>query len=169
MSYNQTILEAVPVRKQQETTRSRSFRPLSPVKMISNFLSTQPSTPSKYRHNLSLMKNLPPMPSPTPAKHKAATDNTVEGNSLNSKVTVVGLTSEAFKSPLALLEDTFVAYIVAIRSRSGNVVGKVLRGRAAADELAVNELYNTLLEDPSRLQAPAGRPLIFCSQHSRNS
>ena len=155
MSYNQTILEAVPVRKQQETTRSRSFGPLSPVKMISNFLSTQPSTPSKYRHNLSLMKTLPPMPSPTPAKHKAATDNTVEGNSLNNKVTVVGLTSEAFKSPLALLEDTFVAYIVAIRSRSGNVVGKVLRGRAAADELAVNELYNTLLEDPSRLQAPA--------------
>ena len=54
-----------------------------------------------------------------------------------------------------MLEDTFAAYIVALRSRSGNVVGRVLRSRTSADELDVNELYNTLLEDPSRLLAAA--------------
>ena len=154
-AYNQTILEAVPVRKQPNIPRPRSFRPLSPVKMISNLLSSQPSTPSKHRYNLSLMKSLPPMPPPTPTKHAAATDHTVEENKGSSKVTVVESATETSKSPLALLEDTFVAYVVALRSRSGNVVGKVLRGRAAADELAVNELYNALLEDPSRIQAPA--------------
>lgn len=48
------------------------------------------------------------------------------------------------KDTFGLLEDTFNAYVVALRSRSGNVVGKVLRGRAGADELVVNELYNIL-------------------------
>lgn len=65
-------------------------------------------------------------------------------DSLNNKVTLVETATEAFKSPLALLEDTFTAYVVALRSRSGNVVGKVLRSRATADELIVNELYNIL-------------------------
>ena len=95
------------------------------------------------------------MPPPTPAKYTAATNIGLESNQLNSRVTVVDSTNEAFKSPLVLLEDTFIAYVVALRSRTGNVVGKVLRSRAAADDLAVNELYNTLLENPSRLQAPA--------------
>lgn len=62
---------------------------------------------------------------------------------------------ETFKSPLALLEDTLTAYILALRSRSGNVVGKVLQARTSADELTVNELYNALLEDPNRLEAAA--------------
>lgn len=48
------------------------------------------------------------------------------------------------KDNFGLLEDTFAAYVVALRSRSGNVVGKVLRGRTGADELVVNELYNVL-------------------------
>ena len=60
-----------------------------------------------------------------------------------------------FKSPLALLEDTFSAYILALRSRSGNVVGKILQARANADELAINDLYNALLEDPTRLEEAA--------------
>ena len=62
---------------------------------------------------------------------------------------------EIFKSPLALLEDTLTAYTLALRSRSGNVVGKVLQARTSADELAVNELYNALLEDPNKLETAA--------------
>lgn len=72
-----------------------------------------------------------------------------------SKVNLVDSCQDSYKSPIVLLEDTFAAYVVALRSRSGNVVGRVLRSRASADELEVNELYNILLEDPSRLQAAA--------------
>lgn len=58
--------------------------------------------------------------------------------------TLVDATGATIKDTFGLLEDTFATYVVALRSRSGNVVGKVLRGRAGADELVVNELYNTL-------------------------
>ena len=156
VSYNQMILETVPIRKQQQRNRSRSFRPLSsPVKMISNFLSSQQNTPSRHRYGVSLMKTLPAMPPPPPAKNASQPGVHPGIDEPKERVVAAESTSEDSKNPFVLLEDTFVAYIIALRSRSGNVVGRVLRNRAGADELAVNELYNLLLEDPSRLQAPA--------------
>lgn len=144
ISYNSMILTAMPFRKPQEDTRSRIFRPISPVKMISSLLTAgqayQPSTPSKHRHDVSPMRNIPSIPPPTPAK----TSPGLAENHLNNKVTLVETATETYKSPLALLEDTFTAYVVALRSRSGNVVGRVLRSRATADEVLVNELYNIL-------------------------
>lgn len=86
------------------------------------------------------MRNIPSIPPSTPAK----TGPDLADSHLSNKVTLVETAAEAYRSPLALLEDTFTAYIVALRSRSGNVVGKVLRSRATADELIVNELYNIL-------------------------
>ena len=143
ISYNSTVLATMPIRKPQEDTRSRIFRPISPVKMISNLLhagqANQPSTPSKHRHDVPAMRNVPLIPPPTPAKTSPDL-----ADSLDNKITLVETTAEIYKNPLALLEDTFTAYVVALRSRSGNIVGKVLRGRATADELIVNELYNIL-------------------------
>ena len=143
MSYNRTILAAMPFRTPQEDTRSRIFRPISPVKMISNLLNAgqagQSNTPSKHRHDVPPLRNVPAMLPSTPAKAIADL-----ADSHTNKVTLVETATESHKSPLALLEDTFTAYVVALRSRSGNVVGKVLRGRATAEELLVNELYNVL-------------------------
>lgn len=149
----------MPTEKPQEDTRARGFRPISPVKMISNFLSSQPNSPSKHRHNNSVMKDVPAIPPPVPIKPSGNNSMHVDGDASLSKVCLVEASQEAYKSPIALLEDTFSAYVVALRSRNGNVVGKVLRSRASADELDVNELYNTLLEDPSRFQAAAEVPV----------
>ena len=100
------------------------------------------------------MKDVPSLPPPVPSKSGIGTNDAITQNAFNDGSVPVEST-KAYVNPLALLEDTSVAYIVALRSRSGNVVGKILRSRAMADELAVNELYNALLEDPSRLQAAA--------------
>ena len=51
-------------------------------------------------------------------------------------------------NPLVRLEETFTGYIAALQSRKGNIIGKVLRGRGGADELAINALYNTFIENP---------------------
>lgn len=56
---------------------------------------------------------------------------------------------------LQILEQIFTTYVLAIRSRSGNIVGRVLRNRSQADETSVNELYNILLEDCNKIQAAA--------------
>jgi hypothetical protein len=49
---------------------------------------------------------------------------------------------------LVRLEETFTGYIAALQARKGNIVGKVLRSRGAADELAINAIYNTFIENP---------------------
>ena len=62
-------------------------------------------------------------------------------------------------STFVQLENTLSTYIVALHSRCGNVVGKVIRNRANADILAVNELYNALLGDPNQYQSTAEVPI----------
>ena len=155
--------------------------------MISNFLNTgqatQPNTPSKHRQDVAPIKNIPAVLPSTPMK--ASLD--LLDNHSNNKVTLVETAAETHKSPLALLEDTFTAFLVALRSRSGNVVGRVLRSRATAEELVVNELYNILRQslghlyqntqnaDRAQLRIPAGfrqlqkSLLTYSSPLSRNS
>lgn len=53
------------------------------------------------------------------------------------------------------LEQTLTAYILALRSRSGNIIGRVLQTRHQANTVEVNELYNILIEDAGKIQAAA--------------
>lgn len=127
--------------------------------MISSLLggvsTNPPSSPSKTIGNVPNLKNVPPMRPPVFSKPEPEMTRILDDKHLNSKVTLVAKGVQDVKDPLGLMEDTFAAYVVALRLRSGNVVAKVLRGRATADELIVNELYNILIEDPSRIQAAA--------------
>ena len=157
--YNEVVLEKIPCMKEQELGRTRSFRPLSPVKMLANLLggasSSQPNTLMKPCHTPSVVKDTPLFPPPVPTKTKFDKPKAQKDGTYTDKDPSFESAIEAPLNPLALLEDTLVAYIVALRSRSGNVVGRILRSRAAADELAVNELYNILLEEPNKFQAAA--------------
>ena len=155
-SYHQAILSTmtlVPVEMEVEKSDTRSSRPVSPVKLLSNIFGGNGGKDAIARSNNPTTltphsRDLPPMPPPIgqlPQANSARSIHDIEGR---GKVTLVAPSiasgSEKVIDRLALLEDTFTAYIVALRSRSGNVVGRVLRGRAGADELAVNELYNIL-------------------------
>ncbi|KAA6406760.1 MAG: hypothetical protein FRX48_09483 [Lasallia pustulata] len=160
ISCHQKILQALPLRVENEEPRYRSSRPVSPVKMISNFLggtSTRDmNTLPSQRTALPVMKAIPSIPPPTPIPSRNMSRVNKDKSQNDSKVSLVAICdSPAQKDPLLSLEDTFNTYIVALRSRRGNVVGRVLRGRAGADERLVNELYNVLLEDASRVQAAA--------------
>jgi hypothetical protein len=66
-------------------------------------------------------------------------------------------------NPLVRLEETFTGYIAALQSRKGNVIGRVLRSRGAADELAINALYNSLIENPfdSRAASESSVEVLF--------
>ena len=67
--------------------------------------------------------------------------------------------TERSNNPLNKLEGTLSAYMLALQARKGNIVGRSLKMRASADELAVNELYNSLLEDPSMMVLAAQAPV----------
>lgn len=157
--FHRSVLNATPIKMQDDGPQTRTLRPLSPVKMISNLLggaSTNPfNSPSKVMGNVPNLKELPPLRPAVFARPELETNHRIDEKHSSSKVTMVANSAQDVKDPLTLMEDTFAAYVVALRSRSGNVVAKVLRGRAAADELIVNELYNILIEDPSMVQAAA--------------
>ena len=162
INLHRNILTSMPIRGQADDSRGRGFRPISPVKLLSNFLnnglSSQPSTPYKQREDYPVMKDIPRMLPPLPSSIENG-DSSGDKLSTNDRLATIQANVTETRDSLALLEDTLTTYIVALRSRSGNIVGRVLRGRNAADKLAVNELYNTLVEDPARIQAAAEAPV----------
>ncbi|KAL8769466.1 MAG: hypothetical protein Q9209_004527 [Squamulea sp. 1 TL-2023] len=157
--FNREVLRALPIYWADDGSSIRSFRPLSPIKLVSHLFggsTTQSSIPLKSRDQALKIKEVPPIPPPK------SFDN-VSGDQAKppsgDKLTVIGTDGKSAPDPLAGLELTFNAYVIALRSRSGNVVGRLLRNRAAADELLINELYNILIEDPLRVQAAAEVPV----------
>ena len=155
------ILRGLPLQSHEDDIRGRAFRPISPVKLLSNFLisglTSQPSTPSKQREGYPGMKDIPRMLPPLPSDSKATGKG--YGAVTGDKAATIQTNTIETRDALAMSEDTLTTYVVALRSRSGNIVGRTLRGRAAANELAVSELYNTLIEDPTRVQAAAEVPV----------
>ncbi|KAL8833552.1 MAG: hypothetical protein Q9170_004207 [Blastenia crenularia] len=155
VSFNREVLRGLPVSQTIERTGSRSSRPLSPIKLVSNLFGSsnnQTESPPKWRIQAPKLRDVPPIP---PPKSFDQITNSEMKPSNDDPASISGTRRDMVSNPFEALELTFNAYIVALRSRSGNVVGRILRNRASADELAVNELYNILIEDPSRIQAAA--------------
>ena len=120
--------------------------------------SSESHTPNKVRQLPKISQDLRKTQQDFTSKIAQAVPNLRPDQDSTTKTTVIPSAQESVKSPIALLEDTFVAYLIALRLQSGNMVGKKLLGRASADELLVNEIYNTLLEDPSRISLAAEAP-----------
>lgn len=152
----------------------RGFRPPSPSKLLSSLLGGNQSkethtSSSKTPTSATLLGEFPKMPPPRghlsrsntlpsvfPAKEEKKEDKREE---TPSKISMVSASSRETESPFSVLEQAFAAYVLALQSRSGNIVGRTLRARENVDRSAVNELYNVLLEDPSRIQMAAEVPV----------
>ncbi|GLA20560.1 hypothetical protein AnigIFM62618_009135 [Aspergillus niger] len=145
----------------------RGFRPPSPSKLLSSLLggsqSKESNAPSaKAPTSATLLGEYPKMPPPRGNMPRSNTLPSVFPGKEESpvKISVVGAPpTKGEESPFSALEQTFAAYALALQSRSGNIVGRSLRGRDNVDRSSVNELYNILLEDPGRIQAAAEVPV----------
>jgi hypothetical protein len=135
--------------------KSRSH---SPVKMLSSLfggsvgreggsrrLQRQPQTLGE------IPRMAPPLP-PTPSRTQSRDGEMSRPASSNKNVSFNGA---APIDSLAKLEETLVNLTLALHARKGNIVGRSVRARAVADELMVNELYNSILETPSNLDIAA--------------
>lgn len=157
-SFYSKILKSIDVLC--EGDRSKSFRPHSPVKIISNLINSgfgaaSPSptminglaSPGKFSRPMMIGK-IPSLESPQIVR--TSSNRSLHSiQDLDGKGSVRATFEESRPvNPLVRLEETFTGYIAALQSRKGNVVGKNLRSRSSADELAVNALYNTFIENP---------------------
>lgn len=143
----------------------RTFRPPSPSKLISTLWgggsqSKDPPSLSKAFNPNPLLGEVPKItPTKVNAVRPATPSAPVALDETTPKISIVAPSSADKEDHLGLLEQTFSAYVLALRSRSGNIVGRTLRSRRNADRSTVNELYNVLLEDPGKLQAAAEVPV----------
>ncbi|TVY50618.1 Rho guanine nucleotide exchange factor gef2 [Lachnellula cervina] len=157
-SFHSKILKSLYV--VAEGDKLKSVRSPSPVKMLSSFLSggfnssvtsfkdsgSSYTTPSKHSRT-PVMANIPPMQAPPVSRtgsHKSSQSVDFDG-----KGSVRATADETRPdNPLVRLEETFTGYVAALQVRKGNIVGRVLRNRTNADELAINAIYNTFIENP---------------------
>lgn len=92
------------------------------------------------------MGNIPTMQPHTSSRPSSSSG--LESGSEHRSSTRTVIEASRPVNPLVRLEETFTGYVAALQSRKGNIVGKIIRNRGAVDELAVNALYNTFIENP---------------------
>jgi hypothetical protein len=180
---NANLLRSIELEVQEEQTQeahpvphrehSHRHRPRSPVKMLSSFLSASQG-PGSHPPVL-LRKDLPSLPSPRMAplqsprmpppqhipslKPPSRESRPSSRDQATPKSQASMKSTESLVAPVKRLEDTLSAYVLALQARKGNIVGRNLKMRALADELLVNDLYNSLLEDPNMMVIAAQAPV----------
>ncbi|CAD0056420.1 unnamed protein product [Aureobasidium pullulans] len=133
----------------EPTSSQEHHRPKSPVKMISNFLSQsthgrQTPTPRKLPQPNAFSDAPLLLPGSRDGSRPSSRDQPLQ-------LSVTPERNNVVQSPTKRLEDALNTYLLALLARKGNIVGKVVQGRSRANELSVNELYNSLLEDPNMM------------------
>lgn len=166
LTRNQLLLQSLNIRLESGATDDNTSikdvnRTPSPVKMLSSFFGGS-SSPTKHIRGALSVDHAPRLPPNTPSL--TSTTDALEAQSSQAparpKSYLERKPSLAKDSGDSSLEQTLNTYIIALHARKGNVVGRVLQARAnSAEEAAVNELYNTLLEDPSAWQTAAQAPV----------
>ncbi|EON60870.1 hypothetical protein W97_00080 [Coniosporium apollinis CBS 100218] len=169
---NQQTLKSLKISAEDtedDSQLEQSYRPASPVKLLSNLFSSgsvkENAAPKKLYRPSPVLGDIPRMmPPPVPRSNSARSEELSREGSVNKSMSSLNLPALASES-FGKLDETLAAYVLALHARKGNVVGKSLMGRASADELSVNELYNSLLENPINHEVAAHAPVdvLFAS------
>lgn len=173
VSYHTKILKALTFSNRAEKTRS--FLTSSPVKMLTSLLSGVGDglnentilSPSKIQQRTHVGSVFPPpnLPGRSNSIQKEAGSILGSWKGRDGDKGRAAGDEDRPENPLMRLEQTFTGYVACLQSRKGNIIGRSLLNRACADELAVNELYNRLIESPYDVEASNDRgvEVIFMS------
>ena len=162
VSYYTKILRVLDITAKVEEKNTRSFLSSSPVKMLSSLLvGTTASSSSTSVDNVGI----------NGSKHKRTRSNSqrdvtmVSGSTRDRDIPRLTVEEEPPENPLVRLEQTFTGYVANMQARKGYFIGRTLLNRSMADELAVNDLYNRLIEFPYDLDAASdlGTEVIFAA------
>ncbi|KAI1336938.1 hypothetical protein F5Y15DRAFT_191640 [Xylariaceae sp. FL0016] len=150
VSFNTRILRSLSVRPRHEKTKS--FLASSPVKYLSSFLGG--GTPSEAtgppRNQRTPTGEGPQLLQPAQIiRANSVRDAASLYGSIKSREGIrMGVDDDQPENPLVRLEQTFTGFMACLQAHKGTFIGHSLLHRAAVDELAVNEIYNKLIESP---------------------
>ncbi|KAJ4352367.1 uncharacterized protein N0V89_007715 [Didymosphaeria variabile] len=155
---NQQILKSLKLQLGEVAEgQDEKGRPHSPVKMLSSLFgnSVREGGSRRLQRNPVSMGDIPKI-APPPLQPTRTHSRDGELSRPTSSNKTIGFNTNATPTDsLAKLEETLATLILALHARKGNIVGRSVRARVVADELLVNELYNSLLETPSNLDVPS--------------
>ncbi|KHJ35808.1 putative rho guanine nucleotide exchange factor gef2 [Erysiphe necator] len=140
ISLYRKILKSIHI--QSERDKQRSFMPSSPVKLLTNLFNTAPSISGSRNSRISNKINFSSLTRSESNKSKVSLDE------IEFRAEALHHSEKQLDNHLIKLEEIFTAYTIAIHSRKGNVVGRALRSYGNVDELTVNAVYNTFIENP---------------------
>ena len=169
--------EALSPAPRPATEAERPSRPHSPVKQLSSFLSKSigphssgPPQPRKIVAADAIFTDAPSLQPagsqlPRPASKDARETSRPTSHEQPQKNSPLIPAKTRPTTASKRVEETLTTYLLALQARKGNVVGRVVKARASADELAVNDLYNSLLDDPNMmvLAAQTSVDVLFCA------
>ncbi|KAF2855847.1 hypothetical protein T440DRAFT_464202 [Plenodomus tracheiphilus IPT5] len=152
---NQQVLNSLTLQlNEDEEEQGNKSRPHSPVKMLSNFFGASVGRDGGSRrlqrnaHTVGDIPRLAPPLQPAPTRmHSFDSDSSRPASSSKN----VAFNAMPITDPNSKLEETLENLTLALHARKGNIVGRSVRARTVADQLMVNELYNSLLENPANL------------------
>tara|TARA_R110002003_G_scaffold96_10_gene7473 strand:- start:6877 stop:11463 length:4587 start_codon:yes stop_codon:yes gene_type:complete len=167
---NPALCEAYLVRNQQvlkslctqfaevEEDQETKSRPHSPVKMLSSLFGGSVGREGgtrKLQRNAHTLGDIPRMAPPTQSTSSRPYSRDGDTSRPTSSNKNVSFNATAATDSLARLEESLANLTLALHARKGNIVGRSVRARNVADVLMVNELYNSILENPSNLDLAA--------------
>jgi hypothetical protein len=135
-----------------EEWNERKSRPASPLKSLSNIFGASVSREGGGRRLHRAAPSLGDIPRMAPPLSLVPTrTQSRDGPSSRPTSSRSGFEDLQQVDSATKLEDSLANITMALSARKGNIVGRSVRARTVADELVVNELYNSLLEAPSNL------------------
>ncbi|KAH7394932.1 hypothetical protein DE146DRAFT_658720 [Phaeosphaeria sp. MPI-PUGE-AT-0046c] len=159
LSRNHHILRSLSIKfPESEDGQESKSRPHSPVKMLSSLFGGSVGREGgtrRLQRNPHTLGDIPRMAPPTQFTSSRPYSRDGESSRPNSSNKNVSFNAATPTDSSAKLEETLVNLTLALHARKGNIVGRSVRARAVADELMVNELYNSILENPSNLDLAA--------------
>ncbi|KAF1846620.1 uncharacterized protein K460DRAFT_367364 [Cucurbitaria berberidis CBS 394.84] len=152
---NRRILKSLSIQLHElEEEQEGKSRPHSPVKMLSSIFGSSVSREGGSRrlqrspHTLGEIPRMAPPLLPAFSRTRSCDGDLSRPTSSNKSA---GFNASTPTDSPVKLEESLANLTMALHARKGNIVGRSVRARAAADELIVNELYNSLLENPSNM------------------
>jgi hypothetical protein len=156
---NQQTLKSLSLQfpEPEESQESKS-RPHSPVKMLSSLFGASVSREGSTRRlhrSAHTLGDIPRIPTPLQPTFTRPFSHDGEMSRPSSQNKNVSFSAPSPFESLAKVEESLANLTLALHARKGNIVGRSVRARVVADELMVNELYNSILENPSNLDLAA--------------
>lgn len=158
LTRNQHVLKSLNLQLvEMEQDQETKSRPHSPVKMLSSLFggSVGPSSARKLQRNPPTLGDIPRMAPHIQQSPSRAQSRDGDGSRPNSSNINASFNGATPNDSATKLEESLANLTMALHARKGNIVGRSVRARVVADKLMVNELYNSILENPSNLDLAA--------------